>query len=50
MKDGGSEPAIRRSLGPDHHMGDHATCNLASGKRCEEEAQGVDAREGGRTL
>jgi hypothetical protein len=45
MRDGGSEPPIRRSLGPDHREGNRATRNLARGKcvrkkrgrgRCEE--------------
>jgi hypothetical protein len=50
MRDRGSEPPICRSLGPDHHEGNHATRNLTRGKCVRKEREGADAREGGRTL
>jgi hypothetical protein len=50
MRDGGSEPPIRRSLGPDHREGNHATHNLAREKCVRKKRKGADAREGGRTL
>jgi hypothetical protein len=39
MRDGGSEPPIHRSLGPDHLEGNCATHNLAKGEMREEEAK-----------
>jgi hypothetical protein len=50
MRDGGSEPPIHRSLGPDHREGNHATRNLARGKFMRKEQEGENEREGGRTL
>ena len=50
MRDGRSEPPIRRSLKPDHHEGNYATRNRARGKCVRKEREGVDVREGGRTL
>jgi hypothetical protein len=47
MRDGGSEPPIRRSLGPDHREGNHATRNLARGK-CVRKKRGGGRREGRR--
>jgi hypothetical protein len=50
MKAGGSKLPIRRSLGPDHHKGNHAKHNLARGKCVRKEREEADVREGGRTL
>jgi hypothetical protein len=43
MRDGG-EPPIRRSLGPNHHEENRATCNLAREKCKERRVVGVEVR------
>jgi hypothetical protein len=47
MRDGGSEPPIRRSLRPNHREGNRATHNLARGKFVRKE-RGGGRREGRR--
>jgi hypothetical protein len=44
MRDGGSEPPIRRSLGPNHHEVNRTTCNLARGK-CVRKRHGGGRRD-----
>jgi hypothetical protein len=50
MRDGGSEPPIRRSLRPNHCEGNCSTHNLMRGKRREEEVQRGENARGGREL
>jgi hypothetical protein len=45
MRDGGSEPPIHRSLGPDHHEGNSATCNLER-EKCMRKKHGWGRCEG----